>query len=287
MNIALTGSHGLIGTLLKKRLEAGGHRIVLEIDKRIGKDVDVLENLTLDDFEMVDMLIHAAAFCKINDTIEDPRLGHTNALNSFRVMEFCRKNKIPKVVFLSSSRVLNKEKNPYTAGKVYGEELCKAYKDCYGIDYIIIRPSTVYGPFWDKTRRLVHIFITNALTGKDLEIYGDPENKTLDFTYVEDFVDGTLCAINYSEWNREYNISGGEEFNIYELAKFIIQETGSNSNIRISDAEMAQPQVVNVDISGIRLIGYVPKVSLREGVRKTIQWYKSHLKNNPESFGDY
>jgi nucleoside-diphosphate-sugar epimerase len=287
MNIALTGSHGLIGTLLKKRLEAEGHRIVLEIDKRIGKDVDTLENLTLNDFERVDMLIHAAAFCKINNIVKDPKLGHINAQNSFRVMEFCRRNKIPKVVFFSSSRILSKEKNPYTAGKIYGEELCKAYKDCYGIDYLIIRPSTVYGPFWDKTRRLVHIFITNALKGNDLEIYGDPGTKTLDFTYVDDFVRGTLCAINHPEWNKEYNISGGEESNVHELAKFIIQETGSTSGINIEDAETAQPQVVHLDISEIKRIGYSPEVSLRDGIKKTIQWYKSHLKNNPESFGDY
>ena len=142
-----------------------------------------------------------------------------------------------------------------------------------------MRPSTVYGPFWDWTRRLMHIFITNALEGKDIEILGNPETKTLDFTYVEDFVDGVILAINHPKWNKEYNISGEEEFNIYELAKFIIENTGNKSKIIIKDAEIAQPQKVNLDLEEIKNLGYSKKVPLKEGVIKTIDWYK---KNRPD-----
>lgn len=279
MNIILTGHKGLVGTYLKKRLEAEGHKIVLAIDKKDGKDIDVLETLELN--ENVDLFIHAAALCKINKTIENPELGHVNALHTFQVLNFCKKHNIPKIVYFSSSRILCKEKNPYTAGKIYGEELCKAYKDCYGINYMIIRPSTVYGPIWDKTRRLMHIFITNAFKGKDLEIYGDPETKTLDFTYINDFVDGVMLAINNPEWNKEYNVSGGEEYNILNLAKFIIEKTNSSSQIIIKDAEKAQPQQVNVDLSEIKSLGYDPKIHLKEGVLKTIEWYKKFLEENP------
>ncbi len=286
MNIVLTGSRGLIGSLLKEKLEREGHKIILEIDKRIGKDSDYLEHHKLDGFEKADMIIHASAYCKIRETIEKPELGHINALSTYKVLEFCRKNKIPKFVFFSSSRVLDKEANPYTAGKMYGEELCRAYHDCYGINYLIIRPSTVYGPFWDKTRRLVHIFITSALKNEDLVIYGDPETKTLDFTYVDDFVDGVLLAMKH-EWNKEYNISGGEEYRVYDLAKFIIQETGSQSKIKIELMEIAQPQKVKVDISEIQKIGYNPKVPLLEGIKKCIDWYKNYLKENPDVFNHY
>ena len=63
--------------------------------------------------------------------------------------------------------------------------------------------------------------------GKDLEVYGDPETKTLDFTYVDDFVEGVMLAIG-GDWNRAYNISGNEEFKVYELAKMIVALTGTD-----------------------------------------------------------
>jgi len=278
MNIIMTGHKGLIGSFLKKRLEEEGHKIVLGIDKKIGKDVSFLREFTLAPEIKIDMFIHCASMCKINQIVEDPSKGFKNAVDFHTVLEFCRKNKIPRFVCFSSSRVLNKEKNPYTASKIYGEELCKSYKDCYGIEYLIIRPSTVYGPIWDDTKRLMHIFITNALQGKDLEIYGDPETKTLDFTYINDFVDAMILVLNHPEWNKEYNISGEEEYKIYDLAKMIVNETGGVSKIVVRDAEVAQPQTVSVDVSEIKKLGYVPRVSLEEGVRRNVEFCRRWMR---------
>ena len=276
MNIAMSGHEGLIGHFLKERLEKEGHKFVLLIDKRSGTSLADISKMVPS--EKIDLFIHAAAHCKINQGIENPELDNVNnATGTFEVLEFCRKNKIPKILFFSSSRVLSKEKNPYTASKIYGEELCKGYQQCYGIDYIIIRPSTVYGPFWDLTRRLVHIFITDALESKDLVIYGKPETKTLDFTYIDDFVSATLLALKGS-WNMEYDISGEEEYNIYNLAEFIIKNTGSASKIKVLDAEIAQPQEVRVDISAIKNLGYKPEYSVEQGILKTIEWYRNYLK---------
>lgn len=277
MNIAITGHRGLIGTALMERLESLGHKMVLKIDSRDGLDIDVLETIPFNKKVKIDMLIHMADFCKINKTIKYPRLGHINALHSYQVLEFCRKHDVPKIVYFSSSRILSKEKNPYTAGKIYGEELCKAYKDCYGIDYIILRPSTVYGPFWDETRRLMHIFITNALKNNDLVVCGNPETKTLDFTYLSDFIDGVMLGIENDSWNQEYDISGGEEYKVYDLAKKIIEKTESSSKIIVKDAETAQPQKVALDVSAIKELGYSPKVSLDEGLDRCIDFYRKNM----------
>ena len=274
MNIAITGQKGLIGSYLKERLKEEGHKIVLEIDIRDGKNILGMKDLISPD--KIDLMIHAAAHCKINQAVENPELAHYNdSEGTFQVLEFCRKNKIPKILYFSSSRVLSKEKSPYTAAKIYGEELCKAYHNSYGIDYLIIRPSTVYGPFWDRTRRLMHILIVNALQGKDLEIFGDSD-KTLDFTYIEDFIDAIVLAMN-NPWNKEYDISGGEEYNIYDLAKFIIKETESKSQIRFREPEIAQPQKVKLGIEEIKNIGYAPKFPLELGVKETIKWYREFI----------
>ena len=274
MRIGLSGHRGLIGKFLEKGLIEEGHEIVLRIDIQEGWDVKDLENRKL--LGEMDLFIHCAALCKINKTIEDPSKGFRNAEDTFSVLEFCRKNNVKKVMYFSSSRVLSPEKNPYTAGKLFGEGLCKAYKDCYGIDYIIIRPSTVYGPVEDKTNRLMNIFITNALKGEDLKIFGDPNVKTLDFTYVEDFVEGVILTLN-GEWNKEYNISGDQEVKVLDLARFIIQETNSDSKIMIRDAEAAQPQKVSLDLTEIKRLGYQPKVDLWEGVRRNIEFLKGEM----------
>jgi len=275
MKIIMTGEQGLIGSYLKKRLEKEGHQILYTPDIR-GERKNILNIDQIKVEEKIDMLIHLAAHCKINESIINPELAHTNNVEgTFKVIEFCRKNNIPKIVFFSSSRILSKEKNPYTASKIYGEELCKAYKSCYGINYVIIRPSTVYGPFWDKTERLMHKFIINALTGKDLIVYGNPETKTLDFTYINDFVDGVMLALQTE--NEEYDISGGEEYNIHKLAKFIIEKTQSKSKIIIQNEEIAQPQEVKLDITKIKKLGYNPKMGIEQGVIETINWYKNNL----------
>lgn len=277
MNILITGDKGLIGSELKKRLIGEGHNIVRGLDIRSGEDVRDINDLGIEGD--IDMVIHCAAHCKINQAIKYPELPHLNDSDgTFQVLEFCRERGIKKFVFFSSSRILSKEKNPYTAAKIYGEELCKGYKDCYGIDYIIIRPSTVYGPFWDKTNRLIHIFINNALENKDLEVLGNPETKTLDFTHVKDFVEGVMLAINNPEWNKEYNISGEEEFKVYDLARFIIDKTKSSSKIIVRGQEIAQPQQVRVDLSEIKSLGYSPKIPLLGGVEETINWYQGFLK---------
>jgi len=274
MKYIITGDKGLIGNLLDEKLQGWGYKKVLGVDTRSGGDILSLQDKKLN--ENVDILFHLAAQCKINQAIKTPIICHkANSDGFFSVMEFCRKNDIKKVVYFSSSRVLSEERNPYTAAKLYGEELCKAYHDCYGLDYLIIRPSTVYGPFDDKTHRLVDIYLRNALAGKDLEIYGDPNTKTLDFTYVDDFVDAIKLIID-GEWNKDYNISGEEEYKVYDLAKMIIDKTGSNSKIIVKNPEIAQPQKVRCDTSAIDSLGYKPKVNLEDGISRCINFYKNY-----------
>lgn len=279
MNFAITGHKGLIGTFLKERLIKEGHKCVLQIDQREGFNVNDLLFKETEINDKIDIFFHFAAQCKINEAIALPILPHKNNVDGIlAVLEFCRKHKIPKIVVASSSRVLSKEKNPYTASKIYVEELTKAYHDCYGIDYIIIRPSTVYGPTYDETSRCISNFFSNALKGKDIKIFGD-KNKTLDFTYIDDFIDGVILSIE-NKWNSEYNISGNKEIKLYDLAKKIIKITNSKSKIIFMNPEIAQPQNVKVDISEIKKLGYKSNINIDEGIRLMYKWYKE----NPEAW---
>ncbi|MBU2503445.1 MAG: NAD-dependent epimerase/dehydratase family protein [Nanoarchaeota archaeon] len=268
----MTGHRGLIGTSLLKRLKEQGHKAVFLIDKKEGNDVVDINNFRLD--EPVDMMIHLASFCKINQAIENPKLAfQNNVLGMHNVMEFCRKNKIPKIIFTSSSRILSKEKNAYTASKIYGEELIKSYSYCYNVNYVIIRPSTVYGPFNDETKRLMDVFCLNSLQGKELQIFGD-ENKTLDFTYIDDFIDATLLAMK--EKNKVFNVSFGKGIKVSYVADMIINLAGKGTK-KFYPEEIAQPQRIELDISEIQKLGFKPKINIEEGVRKTFEWYKENL----------
>ncbi len=282
MNYAITGNKGLIGTYLKKRLDEEGHKCVLQIDKREGFDTT---DLMFKDYKLsdkVDIFFHFAAQCRINEAIANPILVHKNNVDGIlSVLEFCRKHKIPKIVYASTSRVLSPERNPYVASKIYGEELVKSYHDCYGLDYIIIRPSTVYGPMFDETSRLINNWLTSAFKNEPLRLYGSI-TKTLDFTYIDDFIDGIMLAIK-NKWNKEYNISGESETSLIALAGEIITQVGSVDKIEYLNPETAQPQEVKVDISEMKKIGYNPKINIVDGVKKMVKFYKT----NPDAWKNY
>ena len=277
MKYIMSGARGMIGEKLKQRLDKKGDEMVLELDQRAGSNILSLDSYQLTpSTQQTDIFFHLGAFCKINETIKTPRLSHYNNANgTFEALEFCRKNNIKKFVYMSSSRVLSKERNPYVASKLYGEELCKAYKDCYGIDYIIIRPSTVYGEHHDLTTRLITKWIINALSGKPLLLFGD-RNKTLDFTHVDDFVGAVMLLTE--KWDRAkneaYNISGASETNLLGLGKMITEMAGGG-RVVMHPPETAQPQQVKLDISDIQALGYSPKRDVISGVHEMLKFYRS------------
>ena len=261
MNYVLTGSCGLIGSSLHKRLEARGDKAVGLIDMR-GKPhyADIREMGDWHTKAQIDIMYHLASFCKINESIKFPEKAFEhNVRGTYEVMRFCCRHNIPKIVFTSSTRVLYAEKNPYTASKVYGEEIVKSHE----MEYVIIRPSTVYGPHWDETKRLIRIWITAAIRGEELKIFGD-ENKTLDFTYIDDFIDVFLQASTYT--NKEFNIGSGKETLLRDVAQYIIDIVGKGS-IGYYPAEKLQPQNVVIDTD------FPCNTNIKDGLDKTIEFY--------------
>lgn len=282
MQYCITGHKGLIGTYLKQRLDSEGHKCVLQIDQREGFNVNDLMFKETELNDKIDEFYHFAAQCRINEAIAKPILPHKNNVDGIlAVLEFCRQHEVPKIVVASSSRVLAKERNPYTASKVYVEEMTKAYTDCYGLEHIIVRPSTVYGPMVDSTSRLMNNFMTAAFKNEDLRIYGD-SLKTLDFTYIDDFVDGVMIARN-GPWNKTYNISGNNEVNLTCLATQIIKKIKSKSIVTHLPKEIAQPQKVHVNTSAIEALGYKPKVMISDGIERMVEFYNE----NPKAWQEY
>jgi len=262
MRYIITGHKGLIGREIKKLLDSHGHECVMAIDLKNGNDMSQIfaKGVTADIF------LHLASFCKIRQTIMNPELSNIDATSTFRALEFCRINKIPRFVYFSSVRTLADNHTPYTAAKKYGEELVKAYHECYRIQYLIIRPSTVYGGI-DETGRLMSIWISNALQNKDLIIYGD-KNKTLNFTFITDFLEGFIDALK-GEWNKDINICG-DTVKLEKVAKEIIKYTKSKSKIKFMPPEIGQPQKMMLKPTN-------NKVSIEDGIKQYVDSFVKRL----------
>jgi len=271
--LILTGNEGLIGSYLSKRLNSDGYKIEHALDIRSGFNILDINNLKLDKNTNIDTFIHLASFCKINQCIKNPLLAFKNNVEGiYKCLEFCRLNDIKKFIFTSSSRIVSKEKNPYTASKIFGEELIKGYQECYGIDYVIIRPSSVYGPCIDLTRRLMTEFCIKAFKGEELPIYGN-KTKNLSFTYIDDFIEGFMIAMKQK--NKIFNIYG-DEVRIIDVANKIINLVG-RGHVKFYPAETAQPQEVNGKTSEELIqLGYKSKVNIDKGIKKMVDWHKDH-----------
>jgi len=264
MYALVTGSEGLIGKALVQRLRQEGHTVD-GMDKKTGEDINhTLTNRTIN----YDVVFHLAAETSIRYCIADTQQNKEHNIDAtIKTLEFAREH-AQLFVYFSSSRVLSKERNPYTAAKTLGEELCKAYHECYGLPYLIIRPSTVYGP-GEHSDRIIPQFIRRAIRQEPLHIFGD-EHKRLDITHIDDFLNALMLVLDKGEMNDDYNISSGIGVLVQDIATEIIQQTKSKSTIVYDDPEIAQPQIVMVDNNKILALGYEARHDLKTGIKSLL-----------------
>ncbi len=298
MKILVTGSSGTIGTRLCERLTGGPHTLVC-VDWRANqwsKDIDA-QTLRIDlRDEMavsaipgdVDMVVHLAANARVYDLVLDPGQARDNFLTLFNALEFARVHKVPRFIFASSresygnirvdkytedmARVENCE-SPYTASKIGGEALVRAYERCYGIHALIFRFSNVYG-MYDESNRVVPLFFRLARKNEPLTIFG--REKCLDFTYIDDCVGGIALGIENFERAKGdvYNLAYGEGTTIVHLAERIRALLGSSSAMDMQPSRTGEVTRYIADISKARkVLGYNPRIPFEEGIRKAVEWY--------------
>jgi len=242
------------------------------------------------------VIIHLAALPIADVSNTYPEEAKVNILDgTITLMDVIRELnlKIGRVVYTSSSMVYgdflrdengkiipakeNQMCNPlgiYGAMKLAGEHIVKVYSKRFNIPYVIIRPSAVYGPT-DCNRRVVEIFITNALKGKEL-ILDNGGLHQLDFSYVEDVAKGFVLAANSDKALYEtFNITRGEGRSIKELAE-VISKLVPNVKIIEKKADVYRPNRGSLNISKARkLLGYNPEYSLEEGMKKYLEFIRS------------
>lgn len=308
MKILISGGAGFLGSHLTEALLEKGEEITIVDDLstakyfNIRKDVEFIKK-KVEEFETekkYDVVIHLAARPSPEDYIEHPvDTALSNSLGTYKMLEIARKSNA-RFIYTSSSEVYGSASiiptpetywgyvNPigirscYDESKRFSEALIMAYHRQYKLDTRIQRPFNVYGPGLreDGTYgRVVSRFIYQALKGEDVTVFGDG-NQTRAFLYISDWVDATIKLIYKDGLEGEvFNIGSDKEIKIIELANMIIKLTGSKSRIKYLPPRPDDPPRRAADITKAKeKLGWYPKISLEEGLMKTIEWFKGVLK---------
>ncbi len=236
-----------------------------------------------------DVVLFLAAIAHANKANKDP---YNTFDHSFRTLENsldALKNSSTHFIFFSSSMVYGNffkgevdEKtqcNPlgiYGALKFSGEKLVIAYNQVFGMNYTIIRPSALYGERC-VSRRVAQIFVENAIQQKDLIIQGSG-NDSLDFTYVDDLIQGIELVIKKKTSRGEiFNLTYGQSVKIVDLANHISSKFSVGIKYKKKDNLMPERGTLNINLAKNKL-GYSPKFDIYKGIDKYIDWYENNYK---------
>jgi nucleoside-diphosphate-sugar epimerase len=307
MRILITGSSGQIGTNLALRLLAEGH-YVFGVDIRPNPWTDRFETL-LQDLSVpypgfnggvghvpyppdLDAVVHFAAHAKVHELVQQPHRALQNITMTFNMLEFCRINRLP-IVFSSSREVygdihryITEEthadfaftESPYSASKIAGEALVYSYAQCYGLRYLVFRFSNVYGRYdndIERMERVIPLFIRKIERDEPVTVFG--ADKTLDFTYVDDCVDGVYRGLRMLAEgrgaNHTINLARGEGNTLVTMAEYVGEALGKKPQIRIEPSRVGEVTHYVANIEKARnLLGYAPQTPLREGIRRAVAW---------------
>jgi dTDP-glucose 4,6-dehydratase len=312
VRILLTGAAGFLGSHLAERFLREGHEVI-GLDNFVTGSRSNVEHLTsYDGFsfiehdisnpivlpEPLDGVLHFASPASPVDYLELPiqtlkvgSLGTHNALG----IALAKK---ARLLLASTSEVYGDplvhpqpetywgNVNPvglrgvYDEAKRFAEAITMAYHRYHGVDTRIVRIFNTYGPrMRPGDGRVVSNFVVQALRGDPITIYGDG-SQTRSFCYVEDEVDG-IFRLFHSDRVDPTNIGNPNEFTIRELAEVVLEETGSGSELEALPLPADDPKVRRPDITIARdVLGWEPKIELREGIQRTLPYFREELERH-------
>jgi UDP-glucose 4-epimerase len=306
MRVLITGSSGQIGTNLALRLVDDGHEVV-GIDERSNAWTDRFPSFILDlsvpyiahekgigdaEFARPEIVVHLAAHAKVHELIGNPRRAMENVIIGGNVAEYCRLTDTP-MLFSSSREVYGDihrfctnevsadfayTESTYSASKIANEALIYSYARCYGLKYLVFRLSNVYGRFdndLERMERVIPLFIHRVNRGEAITVFG--KDKILDFTYIDDCVDGLYRGIKGlvggTTVNETVNLGTGEGNSLIHMAELVADALGKPANITTLPQRTGEVNRYVADISrASRLLGYKPTVTLQQGIERCIKW---------------
>ncbi len=313
-HVLITGGAGFIGSHLTRRLLSRGDRITVYDDfndyydparKRenvaefLGRADYTLVEGDIRDAEKVDRLyaegkfdavIHLAARAGVRPSLAEPILYEdVNCIGTLRLLEAARRHGPKIFLFGSSSSVYGiNEKipfaeddpveqpiSPYATTKRAGELLCYNYHHLYGFKTACLRFFTVYGPS-QRPEMAIAKFTDLIAQGKTIPLYGDGGSRR-DYTYVDDIVDGLVATLDLAPDFEILNLGGAETTSLSDLVRWIAAELAVEPRIEYLPPQPGDVPITYADVTKARrLLGYSPKVPIREGLRRFVAWYRDH-----------
>ncbi len=299
MKALVTGGAGFIGSHVVDKLRDKGLdvRVFDMVMPTFRKDIEFYHGSILDlealrmALNGVDVVYHLAAIADVKDVYNDPYYAESiNVRGTINVLEAVRRSTgIKRVLYGSTTWVYSEvgaasvdERTPlqapahlYTATKIASEYYCQSYSRLYGIPVTILRYGIPYGPR-ARDGAVIPIFVRRALRGEPLTLAGDGL-QFRQFVYVEDLAEGNVLALKSVAKDKIYNLDGNERVSIKGIAETIQKILG---HVAIEHVPARPGDFSGKDISSQRAreeLGWEPKVTFEEGIRRYITWYKEQL----------
>jgi UDP-glucuronate 4-epimerase len=300
VRILVTGSSGQIGTNLSLGLLSEGHE-VLGIDKRENTWTDAIP---LQLFDMTtgapelpwkpDCIVHLAAWAKVHQLVVEPEKALENVQMSFNALELARTLDVP-IIFSSSREVYGDihrhitdegmadfvvAESPYSASKIAGEAFMYSYAKCYALPLLVFRFSNVYGRYdsdAERMERVIPLFMQRLAAGEPITVFG--RDKMLDFTYVDDCVNGIRAGIDAlidgKVLNETVNLAYGQGSTLYDLVNLLSLALGVTPEVTYEPSRVGEVTRYVADVSKARrILGYDPQVPLSAGIPRYVAWWR-------------
>ena len=305
----VTGTAGFIGRSISAALLARGE-VVRGIDSFItGKHANLigLEGMEFIEGDLadpaacakacagVDIVFHEATLASVPRSVEDPVATNLNCVDAtLNLLVAARAAGVHRVVYAGSSsaygdtptlpkheRMLDDPISPYAVAKLAGEHYMRAFARVYGLETVVLRYFNVFGPYQDPTSHysgVLALFCRRMLAGEQPTIYGDGE-QSRDFTYIDNVVHANLLAAQAPPEKisgRMMNTATGARITLNETFEILRELTGYIGKPVYAPS---RPGDFLDSLADIRLaeelIGYKPLVNFREGLRRTVEWYRT------------
>ena len=300
--VYVAGHNGMVGSALLRRLSKEKCEI-LSVDR---KQLDLKDGKAVNEWFKInkpEVVFFAAALVGgifANKTYPvDFLLDNLAIQNSVITASF--DNEVKKFMFLGSSCIyprdakqplkeeslltgkLEKTNEPYAIAKIAGLKLCQAYRRQYGVDYISVMPTNLYGPndnYHSKNSHVVAALISRfheaIQLGRDKIVLWGTGKPLREFLHVDDLADGLVFAMkNYSE-EQHINLGTGKEISINDFANLLKEISGWSGVIEYDQSYPDGAPRKVMDVSKMTSLGWKAKIELKEGLKQTFEWYSKH-----------
>jgi dTDP-glucose 4,6-dehydratase len=305
VRLLVTGGCGFIGSAFVRLALARGHE-VRNLDKLTyagnpANVADVADTpgyaflhadiadpvLAAEAVEGVDAVVNMAAETHVDRSIHDPAaFPMTDVVGTAVLLDAARRAGVGRFVQVSTDEVYGSiphgafreddplvPSSPYSASKAGGDLQALAWHRTWGMDVVVTRGSNTFGPR-QYPEKLIPLFVTNALDGLPLPVYGDGL-QVRDWIHVDDHCEGVLAALEHGRAGEVYNVGGGNERTNIEITRRILELTGRGEDlIRHVEDRSGHDRRYALDTAKLRDLGWAPTRGFEEGLPETVEWYR-------------